>query len=117
MATYRVTAPDGSSWNVTAPEGAEESAVLKYAQAMWKRAPHEPKPDPTEGTSFGQRALEGAGKAFVDLGRGFGQRLGLVSQQDADEAARLDAPHMKTGWSRSSILPTSPRVSSSTAPR
>lgn len=97
MATYRITAPDGSAWNVTAPDGADESAVLKYAKAMWKRAPQEAKPDPTEGTSFGRQMLEGIGKAFVDPVRGVGQRLGLVSQAEADEAAKLDAPLMKRG--------------------
>lgn len=53
--------------------------------------------DPTEGMSTGQKLLAGAGKAFVDLGRGAGQILGLVDQKDIDEAKRLDSPLMKTG--------------------
>lgn len=98
MATYRFTAPDGSSWEVSAPDGATEDAVVRYAKAMWKtRAAQEPKANPTEGTSTGQRLLEGAGKAFVDLGRGIGQRIGLVDQATIDEAARLDKPLMETG--------------------
>ena len=97
MATYKITAPDGSSWNVTAPDGADESAVLKYAQAMWKRVPQEPKPDPTEGTGTIRQMREGAGKVFYDLARGVGQRLNMLSQADIDEAAKLDASLMKTG--------------------
>lgn len=43
-----------------------------------------------------QKGLAGAGKAFVDVGRGIKQRLGLASQQDIDEAAQLDKPLMNT---------------------
>lgn len=100
MATYRLTSPEGETFEVNAPDGATESAVMSYARAMWKRAkpaaPVEPKADPTEGTGFGQQALEGAGKAFVDIGRGAGQMLGLVDQASVDEAKRLDAPLMDT---------------------
>lgn len=44
-----------------------------------------------------ERVLAGAGKAFMDIGRGAGQRLGLVSQEAIDEAKRLDWPLMQTG--------------------
>lgn len=99
MATYRITAPDGSNWEVTAPDGATQDAVMRFAQAQWKAQPKqaEKKPDPTEGTGMGQRVLEGVGKAFYDLGRGAGQRLGIVDQTSIDEAAKLDQPLMNTG--------------------
>ena len=101
MATYRLTSPDGENFEVTAPEGATEEAVLRYAQAMWKAKPKTlaapKKADPTEDMSMGEQALAGAGKAFVDLGRGIGQMTGLVSQSEIDEAKRLDAPLMNTG--------------------
>lgn len=101
MATYRLTSPDGENFEVTAPEGATEEAVLRYAQAMWKAKPKTlaapKKADPTEDMSVGEQALAGAGKAFVDLGRGIGQMTGLVSQAEIDEAKRLDAPLMNTG--------------------
>lgn len=101
MATYRLTSPDGENFEVTAPEGATEEAVLRYAQAMWKAKPKTlaapKKADPTEDMSVGEQALAGAGKAFVDLGRGIGQMTGLVSQAEVDEAKRLDAPLMNTG--------------------
>lgn len=40
--------------------------------------------------------LAGAGKATVDLGRGAGQMLGLVSRQDVANSRARDAPLMKT---------------------
>jgi len=65
--------------------------------------------DPTEGMSTSQKFLAGAGKAFVDLGRGAGQlargalpesmanSLGLPTTADIEESRRLDAPLMRTG--------------------
>lgn len=101
MATYRLTSPDGEAFEVTAPDGATEDAVLRYAQAVWKAKPKSlsapKKADPTEDMSTGERVLAGAGKAFVDIGRGIGQMTGLVSQAEIDEAKRLDAPLMDTG--------------------
>jgi hypothetical protein len=40
--------------------------------------------------------LAGMGKSFVDLGRGVGQKLGMVSTDDIKEAQRLDADLMAT---------------------
>ena len=51
----------------------------------------------TEGQSFGQNALAGAGKAFADIGRGVGQFIGAVPQSDVDEAEKRDKPLMQTG--------------------
>lgn len=38
MPTYRITAPDGKSYDVTAPEGASQDDVLAYAQKSFKMA-------------------------------------------------------------------------------
>ena len=65
-------------------------------------AQEQPKPanlpnfDPTKGMSGPERFAAGAGKAVVDLGRGAGQMLGMVSDEDIAESRRLDAPLMKT---------------------
>jgi hypothetical protein len=66
--------------------------------------------DPTEGMSTGDKFVAGAGKSFVDTGRGLyqlgasiGHAAGMVSdekmkqiQSDADEAKKYDAPLMHT---------------------
>jgi len=53
--------------------------------------------NPTDDMSWGEKALAGAGKAFVDVWRGGGQIAGVVPQQDIDEARKLDAALMDTG--------------------
>lgn len=52
--------------------------------------------DPTKGMSTFEKTAAGAGKAVVDLGRGIGQRLGMVSEADVAEARKLDEPLMRT---------------------
>lgn len=61
-------------------------------------------PDPTssspvdsEISSMLSNAASGTGKAFVDLARGAGQYLGLVSRQDVQNSRERDAPLMATG--------------------
>ncbi|CAB4171417.1 hypothetical protein UFOVP1095_36 [uncultured Caudovirales phage] len=51
----------------------------------------------TEGQSFGTNFLSGAGKALTDFGRGVGQIINKVPQSEIDDAAKRDAPLMKTG--------------------
>jgi hypothetical protein len=41
--------------------------------------------------------LSGVGKGMVDVGRGVGQAVGLVSRDDVAESRRLDEPLMQTG--------------------
>ena len=53
--------------------------------------------DPTEGMSGTEKFLAGAGKAFVDLGRGVGQIFGKVSTEEVDAARQRDAALMNTG--------------------
>ena len=38
MATYRITAPDGNSYDVTAPDNAKQEDVLAYAKLNYKGA-------------------------------------------------------------------------------
>lgn len=53
--------------------------------------------DPTSGMSGFDKFAAGAGKAVVDTGRGVGQLLGLVSNEDVAQARERDAPLMDTG--------------------
>ena len=45
----------------------------------------------------GEKLLAGAGKAFVDIGRGVGQMAGIVPQEDIDAAKERDKALMETG--------------------
>ena len=94
---YEITAPDGRRFEVTAPDGASEADVMAYAQAQFKSAaPHKPV-DPTDGMSTTEKVLAGVGKGMVDVGRGIGQRVGLVSEKDVAESRKRDEALMNTG--------------------
>lgn len=53
--------------------------------------------DITSDMSGLEKFAAGGGKAITDIGRGIGQRLGLVSQEDVDYARNLDKQLMNTG--------------------
>jgi len=53
--------------------------------------------DPTADMSGVQKFVAGYGSAIPRLARGVGQRLGLVSQEEVDQANAYDAPLMNTG--------------------
>jgi hypothetical protein len=99
MAKYRITGPDGGTYEVNAPDTATEAEVMAYAQQNYKPKPKmEPlKADPTEGMSGVDKFRAGMGKAMVDLGRGAGQLVGLVSRDDVAESRKRDAALMDTG--------------------
>jgi hypothetical protein len=99
MAKYRITGPDGGTYEVNAPDTATEAEVMAYAQQNYKpQAKLEPlKADPTEGMSGLDKFRAGVGKAFVDIGRGAGQLVGAVSRDDVAESRKLDSSLMNTG--------------------
>lgn len=106
MAKYRITAPDGSTYEVTAPDDATEAQVLAYAQQNYQQpasAAPAPAPgglqsqgasggnfaggmDPTEGMSGFERFAAGAGKSVVDTGRGLLQ----IGAAAADQIPGVD---------------------------
>lgn len=77
------------------PDGTPDEAIK--ARIATIRAQRGDTFDPAEGMSGTQKFLAGAGKALTDIGRGAGQMLGVVSQQDVDEAKQRDAALMNTG--------------------
>jgi hypothetical protein len=99
MAKYRITGPDGATYEVNAPDGASEADVMAYVQRNAKMQPKAAvaAPDPTEGMSGMDKFLAGAGKAFHDIGQGVGQMVGLTSRKDVEETRRRDAALMNTG--------------------
>ena len=42
MPTYRITSPDGQSFDVTAPDGASQDQVLEYAKSQWGKGDAKP---------------------------------------------------------------------------
>lgn len=71
MPVYRITAPDGQSYEVTAPEGATEQDVLSYAQANYTSAAPAPEPEQDSAWDFsGDRTIFGRGE---EMARGFGR--------------------------------------------
>jgi hypothetical protein len=90
MATYKQRLEDAivAAHNAGDVEGAQ---ILADELKSWQPK----KVNPTEGMSTGEKLL-GVGKGFVDIGRGIGQRVGLVDQKSIDEAKAIDAPLMDT---------------------
>lgn len=76
---------------------AATALALAYKAQQTREATISPKASALDDMSGTDKFLAGAGKAFVDVGRGAGQMLGLVDQASADEAKRLDAPLMDSG--------------------
>ena len=82
MAKYEITAPDGSKFEVEAPDTATPEQIQAYAASQFQsqkkavatKTPEAP-PDPTGSTFDNLRA--GIGKAYADLGRGAKQLLGV----------------------------------------
>jgi hypothetical protein len=99
MAKYRITGPDGGTYEVTAPDGASEADVLAYAQQNYQAKPQLAPltADPTDGMSGVDKFRAGIGKAFTDVARGAGQLVGAVSRDDVAQSRKLDAPLMDTG--------------------
>lgn len=111
MARYQVKGPDGSLHEFDGPDGATPDQVVAAAQQILGQTANTPSAaeriandpitkgaqDPTQGMGFLDKFNAGAGKAIADIGRGIGQKLGMVSNQDVTESRRLDAPLMATG--------------------
>jgi chaperonin cofactor prefoldin len=116
MAKYDITSPDGEVFEIEAPDNATEQEVLSYAQSQFSKPeieqPIQPleNANPTDNMNFGETALAGIGKSFVDTGRGLkqfgaqiGNKMGVVSDdtvnninQEVNRYAELDKPLMNT---------------------
>jgi hypothetical protein len=107
MAKYRLTGPDGSTYEITAPDSASQDEVFKTFHASvgkqskaqsdtaaWEK---KIKGDLTGDMGGFGKFVAGYGSAVPRLARGIGQRLGINSQAEVDEANKLDQPLMETG--------------------
>jgi hypothetical protein len=89
MPKYQVTAPDGTSWEVQAPEGATPDQALAFAKSQWTAQKQPPPAAPAkkqlgEDPGFGQSALIGAGKTIDSVLDGITQMyLGARGEKSA----------------------------------
>lgn len=93
MPKYRITSPDGRTFEINAPDGANQQQVMEFAQAQFgkpKAAAPQEQYNPTDGMSTFDRTLSGIGMGMNDLYMGAKQRMGLASQAEIDEKKRLD---------------------------
>lgn len=106
MARFEVTGPDGSKYEITAPDSMSEADVMKYAEQQFKpkgktaeqqMAEDRKLYDPTSGMTTFDKAAAGFGKAIYDTGRGLGQMVGLVNRDDVAESRNRDQALMNTG--------------------
>lgn len=96
MAKYQLTAPDGSKWELEAPDSASESEVLAFAQTSWADNAKTAK-EPKTAEDFARRELEsmGAGDRF-DLAVGGGMYKGWLGAKDLAADAGLYGDPQKT---------------------
>lgn len=107
MPKYRITSPDGRTFEVTAPDGATQEQVMAYVQknAGQSNAAQQVANDPiTQGAMNPAQDMSGAGqfaagmgKAAYDIARGIGQFTPFVSRADIEETRKRDASLMNTG--------------------
>lgn len=110
MATYRITAPDGHDYEVTAPDDATEAQVLAYAQANYQQPQVTPQPraaqaapiNPTDGMSTFDRVAAGMGKSVVDSYRGLKQAGTSAIRHLADNPTGT-ADNAVTRWADESL--------------
>ncbi len=65
MARYRITAPDGGAYEITAPDDATEQQVLDYARSQVGGQAEQSKEPPREHTGAGRALLEGVGQGLT----------------------------------------------------
>lgn len=109
MATYKVRDPQGNIREISGPEGASDADIIAQAKRLFGGESEARQPmqqiepqglgDPTAGMSDLQKFGTGMGKAFVDLGRGAAQLVGMgPSAQEIEETRKLEKPLMESGY-------------------
>jgi hypothetical protein len=78
------------------PDGTPKDEVMTRYRAMQERQERE-KYSPAAGMGVAERFMAGAGRQVVGRARSLGNAVGLVSDEDFEEAKKLDAPLMQSG--------------------
>jgi hypothetical protein len=82
MATYKITAPDGQSYNVNAPDSASQDEVMAYAQRNFNMLAKDKKPE----TTLAKEIAQGVGNVAAGLVRGAGS-IGATLMRPFDTAS------------------------------
>lgn len=108
MGKFRVTAPDGKTYDVEAPEGASEAEVMAYVQQNTQAAPvaEEPSVAGVESMSGTEKFMAGTGRGIVNTARGVRQ----IGAQVADAAT--GGLHVAPGVSQQGRFPRSEAIQS-----
>lgn len=101
MATYKLTSPDGQTYNVTAPDDASESEVLAYAQRNFKMLPKK------QETTVAQDVLQGGKNALGGVLRGFGS-IGATFARPFETGAENDERRARLDTNAREILGADP---------
>lgn len=90
MGTYRITAPDGQSYEINAPDGASQDEVLAYAQKNYKMAakPKQPTNSDIPAQSLTDKLVQGAANLFGGGLRGAGS-IGSTALAADDLASQI----------------------------
>lgn len=93
---YSITTQDGITIDNIPDNVSPDDPSLKNRVSQLRLNTQQQSFDPTEGMSTSELFLAGVGKGMTDIGRGIGQRLGMVSEEDVARSRQLDQPLMET---------------------
>lgn len=95
MASYKITAPDGTSYKVTVPEGATEQDAMNHFQSQFNAAPQQqknPYMDKVKNESILRRLALGAGGGIYGMYLGGKQMLGMDEKGEIEKhKQKMDA--------------------------
>ena len=92
MATYKITAPGGQSYNVNAPDDATEAQVMDYAQRNFKMLAKEKKPETTiaqDVLQHGKNTVGGFIRGAGSIGATFARPFETGAENE-ERRARID---------------------------